>query len=235
MIDKEKYAKATQGEIRSELLILTEKQKAHIIDRRGQEFFEKYTCFFAQIAIDPDFIFLDKKHVNSAFACKTLTQCGMNLLLVIRLAIVDDRNRLSEVVDFVATTRSMSQKGRRRTLRLPDSHSWGAAFEWLLFFFVFTVQMLKKANHLIPSHAPSLPSRQRRPIIRWEACGFAEFGDSNLWSPNSCSVRRQQPGAGSACRQRVAVGPADQAQPAICRRRSWRRFPTRPPRTRRRQ
>ena len=183
----------------------------------------------------------------------------------------------------------MSQKGRRRTLRLPDSHSWGAAFEWLLFFFVFTVQMLKKANHLIPSHAPSLPSRQRRPIIRWEACGFAEFGDSNLWfpnslpdpaaasgaghcpaaaagarrpslpsrqrrpiirweacgfaefgdsnlwSPNSCSVRRQQPGAGSACRQRVAVGPADQAQPAICRRRSWRRFPTRPPRTRRRQ
>ena len=91
LIDKEKYAKATQGEIRSELLILTEKQKAHIIDRRGQEFFEKYTCFFAQIAIDPDFIFLDKKHVNSAFACKTLTQCGMNLLLVIRLAIVDDK------------------------------------------------------------------------------------------------------------------------------------------------
>ena len=37
------------------------------------------------------FIFLDKKHVNSAFACKTLTQCGMNLLLVIRLAIVDDK------------------------------------------------------------------------------------------------------------------------------------------------
>ena len=102
-------------------------------------------------------------------------------------------------MDFVATTRSMSQKGRRRTLRLPDSHSWGAAFEWLLFFFVFTVQMLKKANHLIPSHAPSLPSRQRRPIIRWEACGFAEFGDSNLWSPNSCSVRRQQGRAGSAC------------------------------------
>lgn len=31
LIDKEKYAKATQGEIRSELLILTEKQKAHII------------------------------------------------------------------------------------------------------------------------------------------------------------------------------------------------------------
>lgn len=91
LIDKEKYAKATQGEIRSELLILTEKQKAHIIDRRGQEFFEKYTCFFAQIAIDPDFIFLYKKHVNSAFACKTLTQCGMNLLLVIRLSIVDDK------------------------------------------------------------------------------------------------------------------------------------------------
>ena len=60
LIDKEKYAKATQGEIRSELLILTEKQKAHIIDRRGQEFFEKYADFFAQIAIDTDFIFLDK-------------------------------------------------------------------------------------------------------------------------------------------------------------------------------
>ena len=41
-----------------------------------------------------------------------------------------------------------------------------------------------------------------------------ESGGSNLWPTDSCSVRRQQPGAGSACRQQVAVGTADQAQPA---------------------
>ena len=28
---------------------------------------------------------------------------------------------------------------------------------------------------------------------------FVEFGNSNLWFPNSCSIRRQQLGAGSAC------------------------------------
>ncbi len=35
-----------------------------------------------------------------------------------------------------------------------------------------------------------------------DSCGFEEFGNSNLWFPNSCSIRRQQ----------VAVGPADRRQ-----------------------
>ena len=40
------------------------------------------------------------------------------------------------------------------------------------------------------------------------AVGFTdeESGNLNLWFPDSCSVRRQQPGAGSACRQPVSAG-----------------------------
>ena len=42
----------------------------------------------------------------------------------------------------------------------------------------------------------STGSRQRRPSIRKEACGFGEFGNSNLWFPNS-SI---EPAAASGCR-----------------------------------
>ena len=47
--------------------------------------------------------------------------------------------------------------------------------------------------------SPSHPSRQRRPIIRREFCGFEEPSRSNLWRLGSCAIRRQQVGAGSAC------------------------------------
>ena len=40
------------------------------------------------------------------------------------------------------------------------------------------------------------------PAIRRESCGFEETSRSNLWRLVSCAIRRQQVGAGSACRQR---------------------------------
>ena len=57
---------------------------------------------------------------------------------------------------------------------------------------------------------------------RTEGLPNEEIRNLNLWFPISCSIRRQQPGAGSACRQQVAVGPADRQQvaPGTARRRN---------------
>ena len=55
--------------------------------------------------------------------------------------------------------------------------------------------------------------RQCRQKIRREACGFEEIGNSNLWFPISCAVRRQQVAPGTARRQQhVAPGTARRRQ-----------------------
>ena len=51
--------------------------------------------------------------------------------------------------------------------------------------------------------ASAMPTRVFRKFRKTE-----EISRSNLWRLISCSVRRQQPGAGSACRQQVAPGTA---------------------------
>ena len=88
-IDINKYSVIASG-IRSSTLILTDNQKEHIIKRRGQAFFDKYERYFGGIAEDPDYIFPDKNHPNTAIACKTLNVDGANVHLVIRLAVQAD-------------------------------------------------------------------------------------------------------------------------------------------------
>ena len=51
-------------------------------------------------------------------------------------------------------------------------------------------------------------SRQRRPTIRKESCGFEEFGNSNLWFPNSCREPAAASGSGHCppgCAVRAAM------------------------------
>ena len=88
-IDISKYSVIAPN-IRSSTLVLTENQREHIVKRRGQEFFDKYEKYFGSIAEDPDYIFRDKAHPNTAIACKTLEIDGTNVHLVIRLAVQDD-------------------------------------------------------------------------------------------------------------------------------------------------
>lgn len=88
-IDKRLYSLITD-QIRSSRLVLTEKSKNHIIDRRGEAFFEMYSCYFKTIAEDPDYLFKDKNHENSALACKTIQENGKHIHLVIRLAVESD-------------------------------------------------------------------------------------------------------------------------------------------------
>lgn len=97
-IDIEKYKGAVNGTIRSENLVLTENQKEHIIKRRGQEFYDKYSSYFADIAKDPDYVFADEAHQNTALASKTIAEGKKNIHLVIRLAIVGDEEGLENSV-----------------------------------------------------------------------------------------------------------------------------------------
>ena len=88
-IKKELY-KAVAPDIRSEIVVLTDNQKEHIIKRRGQDFFDRYSSLFADIAQDPDYIFQDERHPNTALACKTIVLDGAHVHLVIRLAVSED-------------------------------------------------------------------------------------------------------------------------------------------------
>ncbi|MDO5546475.1 MAG: PBECR2 nuclease fold domain-containing protein [Eubacteriales bacterium] len=100
--------------IRSSTVILTENQIEHIIKRRGQDFFEKYSPFFREIAEDPDYIFPDKKHPDTAIACKTLNFDGTNVHLVIRLAVEGDDPALenSIITALVESDRRYAQRLR---------------------------------------------------------------------------------------------------------------------------
>lgn len=88
-IDIEKY-RSISLHIRSSRLILTEKARKHIIERRGAAFFEAFSPYFKDIAEDPDYIFEDKAHRNSAVASKTITDMGKHVNLVIRLVVESD-------------------------------------------------------------------------------------------------------------------------------------------------
>lgn len=89
-IDVNKYAAAVEGKIRDSALVLTDNQMEHIINRRGRRFYDKYKPYFATVAEDPDYIFKDKNHPNTAIASKSFSLDGQNVNLVIRLAVDTD-------------------------------------------------------------------------------------------------------------------------------------------------
>lgn len=97
-IDIEKYSAAASDRIRSSEVVLTENQKEHIISRRGKAFFDQYSGFFKDIAEDPDYIFGDKAHPNTAIACKSFLVEGKNIHLVIRLAVEGDDPKLENSI-----------------------------------------------------------------------------------------------------------------------------------------
>lgn len=96
-IDKTKYSVITPN-IRSNTVVLTDNQEAHIIKQRGQDFFDTYNPYFKEIAEDPDYIFADPNHPNTAIACKTLIVDGANVHLVIRLAVEGDDTDLENSI-----------------------------------------------------------------------------------------------------------------------------------------
>lgn len=84
--------------IRSARVVLLENQKEHIIKRRGQAFYDTYSCYFREIAEHPNYIFADKTHSHTAIACKTIAVGGKSVNLVIRLAVENDSIELENSI-----------------------------------------------------------------------------------------------------------------------------------------
>lgn len=89
LIDIGKYS-GVCDRIRGRVVVLTDKQREHIIVRREKDF---QLCYphFKEVIEDPDYIFKDKKHNNTAVASKTLSVGGQHVNIVIRLAVEGDR------------------------------------------------------------------------------------------------------------------------------------------------
>ena len=88
-LDVQRYSCVAEN-IRSSDVILTEKQKEHIIERRGKEFYDKYSPYFKEIIENPDYIFKDKKFENTAIASKTISLNSKNISVVVRIAVEGD-------------------------------------------------------------------------------------------------------------------------------------------------
>ena len=116
-IDTELYACVVKN-IRSDRVVLLENQKEHIIKRRGQNFFNKYSCYFQEIAEQPDYIFADKAHPHTAIACKTIETSGKSVNLVIRLAVETDADGLenSIITAIIENNKRFQQRLRNNKL-----------------------------------------------------------------------------------------------------------------------
>ena len=88
-LDVQRYSCVAEH-IRSSDVILTEKQKEHIIERRGKEFYDKYSPYFKEIIENPDYIFKDKKFENTAIASKTISLNSKKISVVVRIAVEGD-------------------------------------------------------------------------------------------------------------------------------------------------
>lgn len=88
-IDLEKYKEITTGSILSDEVIITDNQIEHIIDRRGQQFYDEFKSFFKEIVADPDYIFKDAKD-NTALVSKEFIHKGKVVNVVLRLIVVGD-------------------------------------------------------------------------------------------------------------------------------------------------
>ena len=70
-------------------VIITDNRIAHIIERHGQEFYDKYHVYFSSILSDPDYVFKDTKP-NTALVCRRFIEHGKNVNIVLRLVVEGD-------------------------------------------------------------------------------------------------------------------------------------------------
>ncbi|MBQ3842235.1 MAG: hypothetical protein II820_06060 [Ruminiclostridium sp.] len=75
-------------------VVLTDKQVIHITDERGKEFFDKYSPRFAEILVDPDYIFKSKNTEKdpslidkTAIAAKVFQDEGKVVNVVVSLSV----------------------------------------------------------------------------------------------------------------------------------------------------
>lgn len=88
-IDIEKYQGVTEKRIITDQVVLTDNRIQHIIERRGQEFYDEYKDRFADIVENPDYVFNDKNK-NTAIAAKTFSYNSKTVNVVIKIVVEGD-------------------------------------------------------------------------------------------------------------------------------------------------
>lgn len=88
-IDKEKYKVIATGDILTDEVIITDNQIRHIIERRGEVFYNEYKDRFSEIIADPDYIFKDDRD-NTAIVSKSYRTNGKNINVILRLVVEGD-------------------------------------------------------------------------------------------------------------------------------------------------
>lgn len=86
-IDKKLYS-CVNDDIVTDDVVITDERIQHIIERRGQAFYDKYHDHFLEILQDPDYIFRSNR--NSALACKKFVDDGKVVNVVLRLVTSTD-------------------------------------------------------------------------------------------------------------------------------------------------
>ncbi len=114
-IDKRIYSCITK-DIRTDEVIITDNRIQHIIERRGQEFYDKYKNVFSEIISDPDYVFKDKMP-NTAIAAKTFESENSSINIVLRL-IVEGEDETYK--NSIITAIKESDKRFRQRLRNND-------------------------------------------------------------------------------------------------------------------
>ena len=79
----------TNKSIITDDVVLTDNRREHIIERRGQEFYDEYRPFFGEILTDPDYIFKDSRE-NTAFVSKCFSYKGTTVNIALKLVIEGD-------------------------------------------------------------------------------------------------------------------------------------------------
>ena len=83
------YHKVTDKKIITDDVIITDDQIQHIINRRGQNFYDEYNEYFPEIISNPDYIFEDKKE-NTAIVVKSFIHKNTNINIILRLVVSGD-------------------------------------------------------------------------------------------------------------------------------------------------
>ena len=90
-INKNIYQEVIKAKIITDEVIITDNRIQHIIDRRGQEFYDEYNQYFSEIISNPDYIFKDNA-LNTVIVTKSFKQNNTNVNLIVKLVIEGDDN-----------------------------------------------------------------------------------------------------------------------------------------------
>ena len=104
-------------EIRTDEVIITENRINHIIERRGEEFYNKYFGMFRKIIEEPDFIFQDNE--NTVLVCKRVEEDGKVINLVVRLVLpLDNQEYKNSIITAIGENESRFQRRLRNHIPL---------------------------------------------------------------------------------------------------------------------